>query len=95
MISQLIQFESSLSEEEVMAVAIERAPEFRAIPQLLQKYYLKFDQPNRYGGFYIWESPQALAEYRQSELARTIPSSYRIVGTPDITVSQVLFPLRT
>ncbi|MCB1464273.1 MAG: hypothetical protein KDJ90_18070 [Nitratireductor sp.] len=94
MLAQLIKFQSSLTEEDVLAVAHARAPEFRAIPALLQKYYLKFDEPNIYGGFYIWDSAQALAEYRQSELARTIPASYRIAGAPQVTVSPILFPLR-
>ncbi len=94
MLAQLIKFQSALAEDDVMAVAHERAPDFRAIPTLLQKYYLKFGEPNCYGGFYIWDSQKALADHRESELAKTIPAAYRIEGAPDITISEVLFPLR-
>lgn len=95
MIIQFVQFETSLSEEEVMAVARERLPQFRAIPSLVQKYYLKLDKPNCYGGFYIWESREAMAAFRDSDLAKSIPSAYKVVGTPDISVHELMFPLRT
>ena len=94
MIVQFVQFESSLTEEEVMRVAEERAPQFRAIPALVQKFYLKLDKPNHYGGFYVWKSRQAMMEFRDSELARSIPAAYRVVGTPVVDVHEVMFPLR-
>jgi hypothetical protein len=95
MIVQFVQFKTSLSEKEVLAVAEKRLPEFRAIPSLVQKYYLKLDKPNHYGGFYIWDSPEAMAKYRDSDLAKSIPSAYKIVGAPDIRVYEVVFPLRS
>jgi hypothetical protein len=94
MIVQFVQFETSLSEKDVTAVARERLPQFRAIPSLVQKYYLKLDKPNRYGGFYIWESPEAMAAFRDSELAKTIPAAYQVVGAPDVGIHQLMFPLR-
>ena len=94
MIVQFVQFETSLPGAEVLAVAEERLPQFRAIPSLVQKYYLKLDKPNHYGGFYIWDSPKALAEFRDSELAKTIPSAYKIVGRPDVGIHEMIFPLR-
>ncbi len=94
MIVQFAQFETSLSEAEVRAVATERLPQFRAIPSLLQKYYLKLSKPGCYGGFYVWDSPEAVSEFRVSGLARTIPSAYRVIGAPDIAAHEVLFPLR-
>lgn len=94
MLAQLIKFKTRLAEAEAQAIATERAPEFRAIPTLVQKYYLKLGEPNCFAGFYLWELAQALAEFRQSELARTIPSVYRIDGAPEITIGEVMFPLR-
>jgi len=94
MIVQFVQFETSLSQKELLAVAEERLPQFRAIPSLVQKYYVKLDKPNHYGGFYIWDSPEAMAKYRDSDLAKSIPSAYKIVGAPDIRVYEVVFPLR-
>jgi len=86
MIVQFVQFETSLSEKEVLAVAEERLPQFRAIPSLVQKYYLKLDKPDHYGGLYIWDSPEAMARYRDSDLAKSIPSAYKIVGAPDVRI---------
>jgi heme-degrading monooxygenase HmoA len=94
MIVQFVQFETSLSEEEVLAVANERLPQFRAIPSLVQKFYLKLAGENRYGGFYVWDSREAMAAFRESDLAKSIPAAYKIVGAPDVSVHEVLFPLR-
>jgi hypothetical protein len=94
MIIQFVQFETSLSEKEVLAIAKERAPQFRAIPDLVQKFYLKLDKPNHYGGFYVWKSRAAMLAYRESELARTIAAAYRVVGAPDVEVHEMLFQLR-
>lgn len=94
MIIQFVQFESSLSEAEVHAVATERLEQFRAIPSLVQKYYLKLDKPNHYGGFYIWESREAMDAFRESELAKSIPAAYKVVGTPVVDIHEMMFPLR-
>lgn len=94
MIVQFVQFESSLSEEELMAVARERLPKFRALPDLVQKFYMRLDKPNHYGGFYIWKSREAMMAFRESELAKSIPSAYKIIGAPDIDIYDLMFPLR-
>jgi heme-degrading monooxygenase HmoA len=94
MIVQFVQFETPLSEKELRAIAEERMPDFRAIPSLVQKYYLKLDKPNHYAGFYVWDSPEALAKFRDSDLAKSIPSAYKVVGAPDIRIYEVIFPLR-
>ncbi len=94
MFVQFVQFETTLTEREVLKVAEERAPDFRALPSLVQKFYLKSTKPNHYGGFYIWDSAEAIAEFRQSELAKTIPAAYRVAGAPNVGIHEVLFPLR-
>ena len=50
---QIIKFESALSEDEVLEIAQDRIENFRALPGLLQKYYVKFEKPNHYGGGYM------------------------------------------
>lgn len=94
MIIQTVKFKTALSKEEVWAKAKERLPQFQAIPGLLQKYYIKLDQPNHYGGVYIWDSKESLSAYRNSDLAKSIPKAYQVVGTPSIEITEVLFPLR-
>ena len=94
MIVQFVQFETALSEEEVLAVAKERLPQFRAVPGLVQKYYLKLQKPNHFGGFYIWRSREDLMAFRESELAKTIPHAYQVVGVSDVEIAEMFFPLR-
>ena len=90
----VVKLNSSLSEEELLKVAHERAPQFRAIPGLIQKYYVKLAEPGWFGGVYLWESEEALQSYRASDLAATIAQAYRLVEPPRIERLDVLFPLR-
>lgn len=94
MIIQIVKFESELSEEEVVAVAKERIDRFRALPGLIQKFYVKLAEPNHYGGVYVWDSMESLSAYRESDLAASIPAAYKVKGTPSVEVLDALFPLR-
>jgi heme-degrading monooxygenase HmoA len=93
-IIQIIKFETTLSEEEVLAAANERVEQFRALPGLVQKYYVKLSQPDRYGGVYVWDSKESLAAYRESDLAASIPAAYKVKGAPEVEILDVLFQLR-
>ncbi len=94
MIIQIIKLRSSLSEEELLKTAREREPNFKAIPGLLQKYYVKFTQTDQIGGIYVWDTKESLEAYRKSELASSIPQAYKVIETPDIETLDVLFQLR-
>ena len=67
-------------------------PKFRALSGLIQKYYV-YRGNNRYSGVMIWESAEALAKYRESDLARTVATSYGVIGTPEVCVHDIMFPL--
>jgi heme-degrading monooxygenase HmoA len=94
MIMQIVNLKSPLSEEELLSKAHERAPQFRAIPGLLQKYYLNRPGEGEYAGVYIWDSRESLAAFRESELAKSIPAAYQVTEPPVIEVSEIMFPLR-
>lgn len=94
MILQMIKLKSNLPEEELLKRAKERAPQFTAIPGLLQKYYVKIGNSGEYGGVYVWESPEALMSYKESDLAKSIPEAYEITEAPSIEVMDILFQLR-
>jgi heme-degrading monooxygenase HmoA len=94
MILQTVTFSSGLDEEELLRIAHERAQQFRALPGLLQKYYVKGDEPGQYKGVYIWESPEALEEFRRSDLAASIPKAYKALAPPRVERLEILFPLR-
>ena len=94
MLIQIIKLKSRLPEEELLAVSKERAPQFRAIPGLVQKYYVKLDQPGHYGGLNIWDSKESLMQFRQSELAASIPVAYELMEPPEVEILEVMYPLR-
>jgi len=94
MILQTVTFSSGLSEEELLRIARQRVPQFLAIPGLLQKYYVKGNEPGQYRGVYIWDSVESLEEFRHSDLAASIPTAYQVLAPPKVERMEILFPLR-
>ena len=90
----LVKFHSGLSHDEVIRNLEERLPLFRAVPGLVQKYYAREPATGDYVGVYLFESEQALLNYRSSEVAGSIPSVYQLEGTPRVEIMELLFPLR-
>ena len=90
----LVRFKSALSLEEVTRVMEERAPEFRALQGLQQKYYLQDAATGECAGLYLWESSDAFAAYRDSELRASIAEAYQAEGEPRIELYRVMMPLR-
>jgi heme-degrading monooxygenase HmoA len=94
MIIQTVKFKSALSEADIQRVMEERAPQFRALPGLLQKYYLRDNQTGEVGAVYIWDTEESLRAYRQSDLARTIASAYKAVEQPRVEIFETILTLR-
>jgi heme-degrading monooxygenase HmoA len=94
MIIQTVKFRSGLSEEAVRRVMEERAPQFRALPGLLQKWYVREPATGEFSGVYVWDSDESLRAFRASDLARTIPAAYEVLAPPRVETFEVLFPLR-
>ncbi len=94
MIILTVRFKSGLPDAELERVMKERMPSFRALPGLLQKYYVHEKETGELAGIYLWDSEDSLKEYRESELARTIPEAYKAQGTPRIEKLEVLHQLR-
>ena len=94
MIIQTVRLKSGLSEEELLAIARERAPAFRALEGLVQKYYVRLEEPGRFVGVYLWDSLESMAKFRESELAKSIPEAYQVTEPPHIETGEVVFPLR-
>lgn len=94
MIMQIVKFRSNMALEEVRKVAQERASEFRAVPGLLQKYYVSTEESGQYAGVYVWDNVGSLQRYRESELASTIPQAYQVLGPPEIELYEIAFTLR-
>jgi hypothetical protein len=90
---QFVKFSSPLTDEETRSVMERRAPEFRQVPGLFQKYYGREVGTGDVCGIYIFDSEDSLRAFRETELARTIPRAYQI-ESPRIEVFELLFPLR-
>jgi hypothetical protein len=90
----IVRFKSSLTPGELERRYKERLPEFRALPGLIQKYYLYDPSSDEWGGLYLWDSQSSLDEYLASDLRKSIPDVYQIVGAPRIETSPVIDILR-
>ena len=77
MIIRLVKFKSALSDSEVFKLYDQRAPQYRKLSGLLQKYYIKDQQTGEHGAVYLWDSMQSMKEFQQSELSRSIPGDIR------------------
>lgn len=93
MIIQIVRFKSGLREEQVIEKYNARAPRYRELKGLLQKYYLKYPETDEYGAVYLWETESALKEFQESELGQTIPTSYKIQGNPQVRMAEVIMTL--
>jgi heme-degrading monooxygenase HmoA len=89
-----VKFESPLSLEEVTNVIHSRIDQFRALPGLIQKYYLQDVATGEYSGLYFWDSAVSLEEFRNSELRQSIAAAYETVGEPRVEVFRLMLPLR-
>jgi heme-degrading monooxygenase HmoA len=69
MIIHLVRSTSALPAERIRALFAARAPQDAAVPGLVQKYYLRY-QDGQYGGVYVWGSPESMQAFRASELSR-------------------------
>jgi heme-degrading monooxygenase HmoA len=91
---QIVRFKSGLPDEQVLTMYEARAPRYRALTGLKQKYYLRFPDTGEHGAVYVWESEAALKEFRESDLGRTISTTYQVQGTPEARTGEVVLTLR-
>ena len=94
MIVQVVKYKSGLSAAEVRRVIAERAPRYEALPRLRQKLYIREPETGEYGGIYVWDDEESMREFRQSDLAATIPEAYRVEGEPRVEIFELVSVLR-
>jgi hypothetical protein len=90
----IVKFHSARSDEEVRRLMEERLPQFQAVPGLVQKYYAREAATGDHLGLYIFDSEQSLVQFRNSDLARSIPPVYQPLTAPRIEMLEMLFALR-
>ena len=91
---QMFKFKSRLPNEEVQRIMEERAPRFRALPKLVQKFYGYEESTGMHTGIYIWDSAASAKAYLDTELAKTIATAYQVQAPPRVELFEVIFPLR-
>jgi Putative mono-oxygenase ydhR len=87
-----VRVKSELDAEEIDRRLLERRPRFREVPGLVQKVYGRDPTSGDVCGIYFFESEEALNAFRESELAKTIPTAYEAVDARR-EVYDVLYPL--
>ena len=87
-----VRVKSSLDPEKIDRRIVERRPRFLEVPGLVQKFYGRDESTGDVCGIYFFEDQSALAAFRETELAKTIPTAYEAKEVrPEIY--DVLFPL--
>jgi len=94
MIAQIVRFKSKMTDENVQKTYENRAPRYRALSGLKQKFYLKFTETGEHGAVYLWESEKDIEDFRKSDLRRTIPKAYQVDGKADSQLAEVVMALR-
>lgn len=87
-----VRIKSQLEADELERRIMERLPRFKAVPGLVQKIYGKDETTGDVCGIYFFEDQNALAAFRDTELAETIPTAYEALDTRR-EVFEVLFSL--
>lgn len=87
-----VRIKSGLDAQEFERRLLERRPRFREVPGLVQKIYGRDGETGDVCGIYFFESQEALGAFRETELARTIPTAYEAVDVRR-EVYDVLWPL--
>jgi hypothetical protein len=87
-----VRIKSGLDAREFERRLLERRPRFRGVPGLVQKIYGREDETGDVCGIYFFESQEALDAFRDTEVARTIPTAYEAVDVRR-EVYEVLYPL--
>jgi len=87
-----VRIKSDLDPKELERRAIERRPRFKEVPGLVQKFYVKDEATGDVSGIYFFKDQKSLTDYRDSELAKTIPAAYEATDVRR-EVYEMLFPL--
>ena len=87
-----VRIRSDVEWEELERRMYERLPRFREVPGLIQKMYGRDPASGDVCGIYFFEDADSLAAFRDSELAKTIPSAYEATDVRR-EVYEVICPL--
>jgi hypothetical protein len=87
-----VRIKSDLEPEELERRVIERRPRFKEVPGLVQKIYGRDESTGDVCGIYFFEDQESLSAFRETELAKTIPTAYEATEIRR-EAYEVLYPL--
>jgi heme-degrading monooxygenase HmoA len=93
MFIHIVRFKSRLTADDVRKRYESRVAQYRQVPGLLQKYYLHYTETDEHGAVYVWESKDALAAFRASDLGRSIGDVYQVEAR-DVREAEVVLTAR-
>lgn len=88
-----VRIKSDLESPDLDGRLLERRPRFLDVPGLVQKVYGRDPETGDVCGIYFFESAEAVAAFRNTNLARTIPDAYEATDVRR-EVYEVLYELR-
>ncbi len=88
-----VRIKSGLEFEELERRIIERKPSFLEVPGLVQKIFGHDPASGDICGIYFFEIQEALAAYRDTDLAKSIPDAYEATDVRR-EVFEVLYQIR-
>ncbi|PRA17477.1 hypothetical protein CQ020_23815 [Arthrobacter sp. MYb23] len=77
MIIHIEHFTSALPDERVQELYTTRMANLEAVPGLLQKTYLRYEN-GQHGAVYLWDSAESLQAFQDGEMFRSIPDTYQV-----------------
>ena len=91
----VVKFRSRLPDAELERRYRERMPEFRELPGLVQRYYVRDASSGEWGGVYLRDSEESVRSHSESELRRSIAAVYEVEGASRVEMLTVRDRLRS
>lgn len=76
-----VRVKSDLDPAELERRLLERRPRFHEVPGLIQKFYGRDESTGDVCGIYFFKDKESLLAFRETELAKTIPTAYEATET--------------
>ena len=74
-----VRVKAGLDPQELENRLLERMPNFKEVPGLIQKIYGRDPESGDACGIYFFDSPESLKAFKETELAKTIPVAYEAI----------------
>jgi len=90
----LILFKSNLPKDKVIKNFEARADLYRAVPGLVQKYYIHDDSTGHFGGIHIFDTLEAAEAFMGSDLVKSIGNAQNSHERPTVRLLHIDLVLR-